>query len=45
VRGNQVSLHAASLRWHYPGQVVAVGGPIAALSARLFPELPRRICV
>ena len=31
-------LHAF-LRWHYPGQVLRVGGALAALSARM-PELP-----
>ena len=32
------------LRWHYPGQVLRVGGASAALSARL-PELPGSLAV
>ena len=36
---DDVRLDHAFLRWHYPGQVLRVGGALAALSARL-PELP-----
>ncbi len=39
-RGNPAAFGClASLRWHYPGQVQAVGSRAATLSAR-FPELP-----
>ena len=40
---HDVRLDHAFLRWHYPGQVLRVGGAVAALSARL-PELPGSLC-
>ena len=36
---HDIRLDHAFLRWHYPGQVLRVGGALATLSARL-PELP-----
>ena len=36
---HDIRLDHAFLRWHYPGQVLRVGGASAALSARS-PELP-----